>query len=714
MADLRRVIEIDVKQSAQAVATMRDIARNAEAMEKRFDSLVGGAKKFGAAFAAAFSVDRVVGALKETLDQMDEIGKRSQRLGIGTEALSAFTHQAKLADVSVEQLDVAMVKMNKALADMDDASAESTKALKSLGVTATDPQKAFEQIAEAFAHMDDGAKKTAAAVQLFGKAGAQLIPMLNEGAAGIQRAREEAERLGIVLSKDAAAAAEAFNDSMTVLQAGVNGARLSLVSGMLPALNQVAEALKGSTESGERFKSFGEGIGIIINGATQVLLGFAGVVEVIGRGLATFAAAQEALVRGNFREARTIIMEFGRDADKIFNDYADRIKKLREAPPVITARVGAGGVVDPDAEAKAERARKAAAAAAKEAERAALARTQAFRKLGDEAERAAKALSDAAGRFSGMTQEGRIEAINNQLLELQMLEEDGAISATRAADARAQLERQLLKEGDAHQQLTAELLEEADAARKLEERREALDAAVMEGTISVDAYMRKVAELDKTQAAAAESTEKTADKFLELGEAIQRSVEGWSGKAADAIVNFAHGAEVSISKMVTDVLGQFERMALQILILDPIFKAFGETLKGMSAGGFASLFAAEGAAFGPGGQLMRFARGGVVSRPTLFKFAGGTGVMGEAGPEAIMPLKRSASGALGVEASNAGVQVNIINNAGADVGVEHSRDAVTGERVINVMVERAVQDGFARGRFDSLMSSTYGVNRRGR
>ena len=63
-----------------------------------------------------------------------------------------------------------------------------------------------------------------------------------------------------------------------------------------------------------------------------------------------------------------------------------------------------------------------------------------------------------------------------------------------------------------------------------------------------------------------------------------------------------------------------------------------------------SLFSANGNAFGTGGVKM-FANGGVVDSPTLFNYSGGTGMMGEAGPEAIMPLKRNSQGKLGVQVS---------------------------------------------------------------
>ena len=63
--------------------------------------------------------------------------------------------------------------------------------------------------------------------------------------------------------------------------------------------------------------------------------------------------------------------------------------------------------------------------------------------------------------------------------------------------------------------------------------------------------------------------------------------------------------------------------------------------------------------------IMPFARGGVIDKPTVFPFANGIGLMGEAGPEAIMPLRRGRDGRLGVEAANGGGGMNVTVNVDA-------------------------------------------------
>jgi hypothetical protein len=91
--------------------------------------------------------------------------------------------------------------------------------------------------------MKDGAEKTGLAMQIFGKAGAELIPVLNRGEQGLAALKEEAEKLGIVLTEDSIANAEEFKETLIKLEATTDAAKRQFVAGLLPALTSTAEAL---------------------------------------------------------------------------------------------------------------------------------------------------------------------------------------------------------------------------------------------------------------------------------------------------------------------------------------------------------------------------------------------------------------------------------------------------------------------------------------
>lgn len=123
---------------------------------------------------------------------------------------------------------------------------------------------------------------------------------------------------------------------------------------------------------------------------------------------------------------------------------------------------------------------------------------------------------------------------------------------------------------------------------------------------------------------------------------------------------------------------------------------------------------AKGGAFDQGYPVHKFAMGGaftnsVVNSPTLFKFANGTGLMGEAGPEAIMPLKRGSDGSLGVQGGGSNVNVVVNNHSGQPAQTKETMDS-RGNRTIEVIVGDVVAQQIASkgSPIQQSMSSTYG------
>jgi phage-related minor tail protein len=177
------------------------------------------------------------------------------------------------------------------------------------------------------------------------------------------------------------------------------------------------------------------------------------------------------------------------------------------------------------------------------------------------------------------------------------------------------------------------------------------------------------------------------------------------------IIDMAKGTETlsaGLTNLSTKILEAVANALLMKSVVEPIANAL--------SGGLSSLFpSAQGNVFGQDG-VVPFARGGIISRPAIFPFAGGTGLMGERGPEAIMPLSRLPDGRLGVGSAGAGpITVNVTNAPAGVERVSTARDGTGGTR-IDVELRRMVEDMGERMLSDRgspwarALSRTLGVN----
>lgn len=146
-------------------------------------------------------------------------------------------------------------------------------------------------------------------------------------------------------------------------------------------------------------------------------------------------------------------------------------------------------------------------------------------------------------------------------------------------------------------------------------------------------------------------------------------------------------------------------------LLQQIIPGIGSSLIG-------SMFGSAHGSVYEGGVRM-YGNGGVVTRPFAFKTRGGMGVMGEAGPEAIMPLRRGPDGKLGVAAAGGGgggdvsVVVNDMRSSAGSHPVEtESKKGPNGQRMIAVTIRDQVRSQMKGGKFDAAMNQSYGVGRK--
>lgn len=169
----------------------------------------------------------------------------------------------------------------------------------------------------------------------------------------------------------------------------------------------------------------------------------------------------------------------------------------------------------------------------------------------------------------------------------------------------------------------------------------------------------------------------------------------------DSTKDFGRVFSSTISRAITSGKGfedtlrsigqRFADLALNQALkpLENIFSNVLGTLVGSFGGGTAFPAFAKGGVF-QNQSIVPFANGGIVSSPTPFNFGQKLGVMGEAGPEAIMPLKRGADGKLGVAAGgSSGNSMNVVFNVTANDAASFKRS----EGQITAMLARAVSRG---------------------
>ncbi|MBX3492416.1 MAG: phage tail tape measure protein [Parvibaculum sp.] len=202
---------------------------------------------------------------------------------------------------------------------------------------------------------------------------------------------------------------------------------------------------------------------------------------------------------------------------------------------------------------------------------------------------------------------------------------------------------------------------------------------------------------DTDPAATARAMEEAAAATRAFGLETQRTLRGVTedyrragagGRDFGRALSSAFDGIALKGRSISDVL---RKLALDISRL--ALESVTRSISGAVAGGLSGLVggivgSARGNAFADG-RVLPFAKGGVVNSPMLFPLRGGAGLAGEAGPEAILPLKRGADGRLGVATEGGGSAINVTFNVTAADAESFRRS----ESQIAAMLARAAKRG---------------------
>ena len=190
----------------------------------------------------------LLGAAKMFSTMGDSLAKMSKRTGFSVESLSQLGYAAEISGASIENLETGIRRMQRSISDAGRGLSTATDALAALGVSVEElagltPEEQFNRIADGLAGIADPTKKAAVAMELFGRAGTMLLPMMAKGAAGIAALKAEADAMGLTISTKDAKAAEVFTDKMAVMWKTLKVGAFTIGAALVPALTDAANWL---------------------------------------------------------------------------------------------------------------------------------------------------------------------------------------------------------------------------------------------------------------------------------------------------------------------------------------------------------------------------------------------------------------------------------------------------------------------------------------
>lgn len=208
----------------------------------RIKGVAGGLTNALGALVPAAGIAGIAALGKRAIDAADNLNDLSQRTGVAVPILSKFGAAAQDSGSSIDEVAKAMGRLAKGIVD---PASKANEALRSIGISSTDAAGKVRSmdaimldVADKFSKMPDGAQKTALAMELFGRSGANLIPMLNQG-------RGALGQYASTIDTEMAQAADKFNDALNGIARSVAGPFNQAITALLPFITQLAQGIAG-------------------------------------------------------------------------------------------------------------------------------------------------------------------------------------------------------------------------------------------------------------------------------------------------------------------------------------------------------------------------------------------------------------------------------------------------------------------------------------
>lgn len=595
-----------------------------------------------------------IGAAVATLTQMasaaidnaDALNDMAERTGIAGSALSELQYAATMNGTSLETVEKALTKVSTKALDAATGNKQAAATFDALGISVLgldgnlkSSDVLLQDVADVLNTVEDRTTRTALAIEVFGKSGAQLIPLLEN----MKDAREEARRLGIVVSDDFQKSAAEFNDNMDRMGFLAKSFATDLANEVIPTLNRFMSELSAGREIFGGYWEATKNIGLTnpFNTPTENAKKYKEQAAGLTKQIEDLASGQNKWFGKDTVEGKARIAELNAELEN-----TQKLVKYfeRMSGQTSTAGAGRGSVNPPNAVSAQSMLDKLRAANEKEDKGGKSPKESEFERLKRQLEdqkirvedltEAEKFLREVQlGRYKDLTpeQQKTIEALAREVdykksmsdAEKAMSDQQSKVSRQRETDAKRQ--------SDELEKQRERWMDIIDPAAKYREELEKIRDAFREGTLTAE----QATSLEVYYAKQIEQLKDVKDKGKDAFEELKDAVDGWGKQATDAFVDFAFTGKTSFSDMTVSILKDLARMLVQKKLMGPLFDMVGSSMGSAAGDGIGAAiagffgFANGGVMTGSGPMSLRtYASGGVATGPQLALY--GEGSMNEA------------------------------------------------------------------------------------